>query len=103
MPSERRHRSTAGKRGIVSRSLRGVCAGFGRVGDLSDDLDDVPIRIEDATLAVGAVAAGEDLADPFELTFGAELARMWLDVAQRSADELRDRDAVAATGRKVHH
>ena len=30
---------------------------LGRVGDLADDLDDVAVRVEDAQLAVGAVAA----------------------------------------------
>ena len=45
--------------------------------------------------AVGAVAAREDLGDPLELALAPELARVRLEVAQRAADELRDRDAVA--------
>ena len=41
--------------------------GFGRRRDLAHDLDDVAVRVPDAQLTVGAVAAREDLADPFEL------------------------------------
>ena len=79
---------------------RGDGRGLGRVRDRLDDLDDVAVRVEDAQLAVGARAAGEDVAHALELALAAELARVRLDVAQRAADELRDRHAVAAAGRR---
>ena len=41
--------------------------GLGRNRDLAHDLDDVAVRVPHAQLAVGAVAAREDLADPLEL------------------------------------
>jgi hypothetical protein len=37
---------------------------LGRVRDLPHDLDDVPVRVEDVELSVGAVATAEDLLDP---------------------------------------
>ena len=42
--------------------------------DLAHDLDDVAVRVPDAQLPVGAVAAREDVADALELALGAELA-----------------------------
>src|SRR5207247_8344313 len=65
-------------------------------------LDDVAVRIPDPELGGGAVAVGEDLRDPLELALRAELARVRLEVPQRAADELRDRNAVAPPGREVH-
>ena len=87
----------------TARSRRSRRDGLGRVRDLADDLDDVAVRVVDPQLPVGAVAAGEDRADPLELALGAELARVRLEVAQRPADELRDRDAVPPPGGEVHH
>src|SRR5581483_11280753 len=83
------------------------CAGaerafFRRSGDLADDLDDVAIRIPDAQLAIGAVAACEDLADSLELALRSELARVRLDAAQRAAYQLRDGHAVSSARREVH-
>ena len=57
---------------------------------------DVAVGVEDPQLAVGAVAAREDLADPLELPLGAELAGVRLDLLQRPPDELRDGDPVPA-------
>ena len=71
-------------------------ADLGELGDLPDDLDDVPVRIEDAQLAVGAVAAAEDVLDACELALRAELARVRRDDLQRAADELRERNAGCA-------
>src|SRR5439155_11082476 len=82
---------------------RGHRRSLGRVGDLANDLDDVSVRVERAPLAVGAVAPRQDLTDSFELLLRAQLASMRLDVAQRAADELGDRDAVPPAGREIHH
>src|SRR6185503_17125011 len=76
---------------------------FGRLRDLADDLDDVAVRVPDPALPVGAVAAGEDLADALELAVVAELAGMRLDLVERAADELRDRHAVPRPTVEVHH
>src|SRR4029079_15620175 len=76
---------------------------FRRVRDLADDLDDVPVRVPDPALAVGAVAPREDFSDPLELAVGPELARVWLDLLQRPTHELRDRHAVARPPLKVHY
>src|SRR5438046_6117069 len=76
---------------------------LGRGGDLAGNLDDVAVRVEDPQLAVGAVAAGEDLAHALELAFRAELARVRLELAQRAPDQLRERDAVPAAGCEVHN
>ena len=77
----------------VARQPAGAPASAGSVASAisRDDLDDVAVRVEDAQLAVGAVAAAEDLADALELALGAELARVRLDLPQRAPDELRDR------------
>src|SRR3954469_16831894 len=74
-----------------------------RRGELLDHLGDVPVRVVDAELVLGAVAAHEDLRDPLELALAAELPRVRLDVTQRPADQLADRDAVPAPGDEVHH
>ena len=66
---------------------------------LLDDLEDVAVRVEDPELAVGAVAADEDLLDPLELALRAELACMRLDLAHRTPHELRDRDRSAGRSR----
>jgi len=52
---------------------------FRRVRDLADDLDDVPVRVPDPALAVGAVPPREDFSDPLELAVGPELARESID------------------------
>ena len=54
---------------------------LGRLRQVAHDLDDVAVRVPDPQLAVGAVAAREDLEDPLELALAAELARVRLDVA----------------------
>src|SRR5712691_10192370 len=90
--------STLSRRG--SRSGRGD---FRRGCDLLDDFHDVAVRVEDAQLAVGAVPAREDLVDAFQLAFIPYLARMLLDLLHRPANQLRDRHAVATTGRQIHH
>src|SRR5262249_14145939 len=71
--------------------------------DLLHDLDDVTVRVEDAELTVGAVPAGEDVANPLELAVGAQSARVRLDLAQRPPYEVRDRKAVAPPGGEIHH
>src|SRR5579859_1127043 len=71
--------------------------------DLADDLDDVAVRVEHAQLRIGARAAAEDLLDPAELAFGAELARMRLHELERPADHLRDRHPVPAARVQIHH
>src|SRR4051812_13566994 len=73
-----------------------------RRGDFLDDLDDVAVRVEDAQLALGAVAAIQERVDPFELALGAELARVRLDLLQRAADELRDWYAVPPARVQIH-
>src|SRR5437764_10608099 len=71
--------------------------------DLAHDLDDVAVRVEDAQLHVGAVAAAQDCLDAGKLPLGAELARVRLDEPHRSPDRLRDRHAIPASGLQVHH
>src|SRR2546423_9570509 len=84
-------------------SVDGDGRDLGRVRDLADDLDDVAVRVEDAELPVGAVAAREDVAHAFELTLCTELPRVRLDVPERPADELGDGDAVPAARGEIHH
>src|SRR4051794_36758401 len=91
---------TGTKSGTRSGGGRGE---LGRVRDLARDLDDVPVRVEDAQLPVGAVPAREDRAHALELRLRAELARVRLDVAQRGAGELGERDTVPPAGCEVHH
>src|SRR6266536_6132942 len=50
------------------------------VRDLADDLDDVAVRVEDPELPVGAVPVAQDFLEALELTVGAELACMRLDL-----------------------
>ena len=77
---------------------------LGRVGDLAGDLDDVAVRVEDAELALGARAASRgssstpssSRSEPSSRACG----RSSLD---RPPDQARDRDAVPAPGREVHH
>src|SRR5205085_12415706 len=45
----------------------------------------------------------QDLCDARELWLGSQLARVRLDELQRSADQLRDGNAVAAAGCEIHH
>src|SRR5205807_4267511 len=54
-------------------------------------------------LPAGAVSARENLADPLELSVGAELARVRLDVAERATDELGDRHSVPPPRGEIHH
>ena len=65
--------------GALSRGARGRGLSSGR--DLAHDFDDVAVRVPDAELTVGAVAAREDVANAFELALGAELARVRFDIA----------------------
>ena len=48
-------------------SWLGLAGDFRRLRDLARDLDDVPVRVEDVELPVGAVAAAQDLVDAGEL------------------------------------
>src|SRR5437899_13010522 len=73
---------TSSTRSILrgGRRLRlGLRRDLGGVRDLPRDLDDVPVRVEDVELAVGAVAAAQDLLDAGELLLGAEVARVPAD------------------------
>src|SRR3954471_2409912 len=98
--SSRRPRRGSGRR---PRSRGGLLGGdLRRLRNLAYDLDDVAVRIEDALLAVGAVAAPEDLLDPRELGLGAELPRVGGHDLQGAPDHLRDRLAVASAGDEVH-
>src|SRR5579875_2571106 len=74
-----------------------------RLHDLAHDVDDVARRAEDAELAVGAVAAPEDLLDPAELLLASELARLRAQRLQRPPHEGGDRQPVAAAGLEVDH
>ena len=72
--SRRSSGSVAGGGRDHARRLRREC-------DLLDDFVDVAVGVEDAQLALGAVAAGQDGGDPFQLALGAELAGVRLDLA----------------------
>src|SRR5436190_10122195 len=76
---------------------------LGRLRDCAGDLHDVPVRVEDPDLTVGAVAAPQDLLDPRELCVRAELAGVRLDEPQGAPHDLRDRLPVAPAGQEVHH
>src|SRR3954449_11700487 len=69
------------------RLRRDLC----RLGDLARDLDDVLVRVEDVELAVGAVAAAQDLLDAGELLLGAEVARVPAQRLHCPPDEGRHR------------
>src|SRR5437879_12039285 len=75
---------------------------LGGVRDLPRDLDDVPVRVEDVELAVGAVAAAQDLLDAGELLLGAEVARVRADRLQCPSHEGRHWQPVAAPRGAVH-
>src|SRR5439155_22091557 len=60
---------------------------LGGVRDLPRDLDDVAVAVEDVELAVGAVAAAQDLLDAGELLLGAEVARVPADRLQCASHE----------------
>src|SRR5438270_10363706 len=69
-----------------------------QLGDLAHDFDDVPVRVEDAQLPIGSIAATDDVLDPFELALDAQLACVRIDELQRAADHLRVGPAVAPSG-----
>src|SRR3954471_11864769 len=85
-----------GRRLRLRRDLR-------RLGDLPRHLDDVLVRVEDVELAVGAVAAAQDLLDAGELLLGAEVARVPAQRLHCSSDEGRHGQPVPATRVKIHH
>src|SRR5581483_12082331 len=73
---------------VLRRSAGAERAFLGRNRHLAHHLDDVAVRVPDAQLPVRAVAARKDLTHPLELTLGAELACVRLDVAQRAPSQL---------------
>src|SRR5438876_8296166 len=88
-----------GSGGLRLRFLRHL----GRVRDLPDNLDDVPVRIEDVQLPVGTVATPEDLVDAGELLLRPKVARVRAQRLERPPYERRHGDAVAVAGVEVHH
>src|SRR6185436_2836245 len=77
------------------RHFRGVC-------NFADDLDDVPVRVEDAQLAIGAVAVAENLLDSFELAVRAELPGVRPDLLKSATNQLCNGDAVPPSGCEIH-
>src|SRR5436309_3267708 len=67
----------------MTSMLRGGCGlglrvrrDLGRFRDLPHDLDDVPVRVEDVQLSVGAVSAAQDLLHALPLFLRPEIARV---------------------------
>src|ERR1700751_5376872 len=85
-----------------SRGRLRHCGDLGRLRDLPDNLDDVPVCVEDVELPVGAVATPQDLVDAFQLLLRAEVAGVRTQRLQRPPYEGGDGDAVAASRVQVH-